>query len=73
MGKVIYVDFRNEWGYVDECDVFDCLYIEILDAATGEIYIYDEEDMNDPIETESFHALSRMIDEWEPSDFIKRY
>ena len=68
MGKVIFVDF-----YKAPINLDDEIYIEITDAESGDSYFYFEDDMiPEPTETESFIALSAMIDEWD-SDYIKRY
>lgn len=83
MGKVIYVNFicgkrtileHNESCYIgDSFDLNDGIMIEILDVLSGDYYLYFEDDMVDVTETKSFKALSKMIDDWEPSDFIKRF
>jgi hypothetical protein len=57
MGKVIFVDFST-------ISLDDEFYIEIVDSESGDSYFYFEHDMiPEPTETESFHALSQMIDE----------
>ncbi len=69
MGTVIHVDFRNRnIIYLDEE-----VQIEIVDSETGDVYLYFELDMYDPMYSESFDDLEEMLDAWDPSDFNKKY
>lgn len=69
MGKVIHINFNPTPISLDEE-----IYIEIFDSKSGDTYFYFEDDMiPEPTETESFKALSALVDEFPPSDFTKRF